>query len=370
MAKDYYIILGVTKTSTEAEIKKAYRVLSKKYHPDVAGGDETKFKEASEAYSVLSDTNKKLMYDTGAAVNNNFDKNTSNDIWRDFAWAGSSNAGFDAYEAFGQQRGFGDNYRQIFEDYLKQSDEYYNGKKTRNNNDPFKRDGNGFVENLDININFEVTLEQIYKNDPLFVHYKRNVICSTCDGTGFDLSDDGSECLMCDSTGQLRSGINYTTCKYCRGSGRIHNTQCNTCRGNKVYSKEEKLPLNNIYSHKGIKTMMLANYGHFSKYYIDERKRGDLMLTVTEKHNSLYEKSQTNHDLYRTIQISLQIANTGGPFVFTHLDGKSYNINIPFQVQNGKSLKIPGKGLISQATKPEPTRGDLILKVMIIGIQM
>jgi molecular chaperone DnaJ len=333
--KDYYKILEVTSSSTQEDIKKAFRRLSKLHHPDI-GGTEEKIKEINEAYSILGDPQKKSNYDT-MKTHGNFGGYNYNQNGRTYPQG---------------DKNFEDLINEMFGSGFTQGSRQYDPFKTR-------RDTQGFFEELDINLTVDVTLEHIYRNEKLNINYKRNVVCTKCDGTGSDLSDDGNDCLMCGQTGIFQGA----KCRFCRGSGRIHTQLCAKCKGEKVCEKDEKIPVETLYSHKGERKYTVHNYGHFSKYYTDLGKKGSLFIKLIEKEHNLYKRG-SNGDLQRKIDIDFKTAITGGKFKFTHLDGKEYEINIPAKIEDGQGLKMSNKGLINNPQ--HDLRGNLILNVNII----
>jgi len=321
--KDYYKELGLNKDSSEEEIKKKYRKLAIKYHPDKNQGNkesEEKFKSISEAYEVLSDITKKQEFDTRSPN-------------------GKSYSPFGGFESsfFG---GGSDIFNQFF-----------------GGNSPFgnfyKREE--FSENLDININVNIDFKQIYQNDKIAIKYNKFINCDDCNGTGFDKSGQSYDCDVCDGTG-LNNG---RTCEYCQGTGKIHSEKCKKCNGEKVILKETEVILQNISEIRGNSRNVQYGYGSQSKYY--REKVGSLILNINSINNSKCSIIN-NYDLILTLDIHYQDAIDGNKIDYIHVDDSKLEIQLPNKTKNDDIIKIKDKGLL----KNDGKRADLYLKINII----
>jgi molecular chaperone DnaJ len=322
--KDYYQILGVEKTASQEDIKKAFRSLSKQHHPDVGGNEET-FKEINNAYSVLSDEKQKQQYDIQSPNGANYQPNS-----------GFQNIHF---SGFG-----GPDFANMTHDEI--IDFMMFGGRRRQQE---------FIENLDIQINVIVNLTDIYNNRKIDVKYIRMQHCEICGGTGFDPTSNSVKCEVCDGKGYDNYRI---TCKYCQGKGIIHTGTCTTCNGEKIMPKEVAFSLDNIYQIQDSMTQYLRGYGHYSKYY--HNKRGNAVLNVIFKNDNRYER--TNQGLLFNLNVHYQDAIDGFDYIHDHLDDKRLKIKIPPLTKDKDLIRIKEKGLLINAT----TRSNLLLRINVV----
>ena len=332
-SKDYYSIIGVDKKATEQEIKKAFRKLSIKYHPDKNNGDKAateKFKEVAEAYDVLGDKNKRQEYDNIAS---------------------------NPFGGFGGARGRGGyggpNYQDPFSsfDSIRDIFEKFNGGNQEKENH----------ENLNIVLNVNLPLTKVYNNEKITLQYKRFVPCSTCDGQGVQKSEvNSAECLHCDGIGYKNSFGTKLKCKYCNGEGEIHTDPCSKCNGYKVQEKQEKIPITNT-SRIGLKdyTLTQEGYGHFSKYY--RGTKGNLVVNFVAEISKDYKINGVT--LFHDVDVDFQKAILGGEFEYKHLDGKKYNIKVPEKTKDKSTLRMKGAGLLYPSGNQ---RGDLIFRINLV----
>jgi molecular chaperone DnaJ len=326
MKRDYYEILGVTKSSTSDEIKKSYRKVAMQYHPDRNTGDkaaEEKFKEAAEAYEVLSDSDKRAQYDRfgHAAVNN--------------GRGGFNGGGMNMDDIFNQ---FGD----VFGDDLFGS--FFGGRRGGGGNS--RSHG---VRGSNLRIKIKLNYEEIAKGVTKNIKVKKHVSCSTCHGSG--AKDKGSiqTCSTCGGSGQVRRVSNtflgqmqtVTTCPTCNGEGTSITAKCAVCKGEgRVFGEE----LVNIDIPAGVQEgMQLSASG---KGNAGERggPNGDLIILIEE---------ETHPDLQRdglNVAFDLHITFTDAVFgtqvEVPTIDGKA-KIRIPPGTQSGKIFRLKGKGFPS-----------------------
>jgi molecular chaperone DnaJ len=323
--KNYYDILGVNKNSSNDEIKKAYRKLSKIHHPDInETGSDDKFKEISSAYSVLSDTNQKQEYDTRSPHGNSYTP---------FSGFGNGFGGF----SFGSGIQFDDLFNSFFGGF-----------------NPFQNEE--FRENLDINITTTVNLKQIYLNEILKIKYDKFVHCDKCNGTGFDIESKSDICDVCDGTGKHNGKI----CEYCLGSGKIYSGKCEKCKGEKVTLFENEINVQNLSQLRTHNKGVYNGYGHQSKYYRD--KIGKLILTIKVDRNDDYTL-ENMYNLSKTIDIHYQDAIDGNEIYYNHIDDTNIKIKLPEKTNNGDIIKLKDCGLLKNN---DGLRGDLYLKINII----
>lgn len=341
--RDYYEILGVTKDSTPDEIKKAYRKKAMEFHPDRNPGNkeaEEKFKEAAEAYDVLSNPDKKARYDQfgheglkGAAGGGGFDANDLSSIFEHFGniFGGGFGGGFS--EFFGG--GFG-------------------GGRVQK----AKRRGQ------DIRVNVKLTLEEISKGTTKKLKIPKQVACHTCGGTGAKDKNSITTCPTCHGTGQIiqqqRSmfGIiqQATVCPQCHGTGEMIKDKCPDCRGTGTVRGEEivdiKIPAGVMQG------MQLRERGKGSAAQ-NGGVNGDLLVVINELEHPLFERDGNN--LYLNYYISFPQAALGAEVEIPLLEGKA-KVKLPAGTQSGQVLRLQGKGL------PEINSynvGDLIVNVNV-----
>jgi molecular chaperone DnaJ len=327
--KNYYSSLGISNNASTEEIKKSYRKLAKEYHPDAnQNKDDSKFKEINEAYSILGNNDERQKYDLHSPHGKNYQPGAENPFFK----VNFDGRGFNPFEfAFGGGNPFEDSF---FRDMFNRQDE--------------------FIENLDININIDVTLKDVYNNKNIPIKFKRNVKCDKCGFTGFDPDSDAFECETCEGKGN----DGFTTCKYCSGTGKIHTGTCKKCNGEKVIPKDEEFGFSNSYSIDNSFAKYIRGMGHQSKYY--SNRTGTLNIQVNYLHDTHYIRDGKN--LIYPLNLHYQMAIDGIDFEYEHLDNKKYSLKIPPKTKDGDLLRIAGKGLMYEENK----RGDLLIKVNII----
>ena len=329
--KDYYGILGVDKNATEEEIKKKYKKLAIQYHPDKQQGKsdeekkaaEEKFKEINEAYSILSDKNKRQQYDTFGTVDGDMGGMSGDDAMAEFM------------KHFQNMGGFG-GFGSMFDN------DFYGGRSQR------------IVKGTDIRVNVNLTMEELYNNVEKEITYRRKVRCSTCNGTG---SADGttSQCPYCGGTGYITTTQRHgfaimqqtTVCPHCNGQGKVLKNLCKDCGGSGLKIKEEKhkfkVPLG---ATDGAYTIVYGK-GNAAPQGGENSVDGDMTLVFVVKPHSQYSINRQNPydiDYYKELPVIDCIM--GCKVKFKHLDGKEYTINIKPGVTDGFVVKVRDKGLM------------------------
>ncbi len=332
--KNYYQVLGIDKNTNEQDIKKAFRNLSKTHHPD-KGGDSNKFKEINEAHSILTDTAKRQQYDNSSPHGKTY---------RPSAGFGGGNTRNPFAEGYGNPF---ESYKTTFgfdiEDFLRKS-----GFKPQEE----------IFEDLDIEININVPLDEIYNNKSKEFTYVRNIYCSTCDGTGEVNMNGHVSCHHCSGSGRTSNPNGRDSiCTNCGGSGKITKKICNDCNGSKLKLKKETLPLSNLFVLSDSPRSIAYNgYGNFSKFY--RGRTGRLVLHLVPLTNDKYKK--VGKDLYFKTKLDFKTAILGGVFEYEHLDGKVYSVKIPEKTNNNARFKLKEKGLM---ITPQGNRGDLYIDI-------
>ena len=336
--KNYYHELGLDKNTSQEDIKKSYRSLAHKHHPDKNGGNkesETRFQKINEAYSVLSDNKLKQEYDQRSPHGKSYSP--------------FSSFGGNGFEFHFSNGGPGDIFSQFF-----------GGNSPFGN--PFGNFGGGFNfreefrENLDINVSTTINLKQIYLNEKLNIKFNKFTHCEDCNGTGFDKNSKSDTCEICDGTGKHGG----KSCEYCQGEGKIYTEQCKTCKGDKVILRETEVAIQNLFQLRDSIKNAHRGYGHQSKYY--REKVGSLILNINIDRNDGYQIIN-NFDLNKTIDVHFQDAIDGKEILYSHIDGMNIKIKLPEKTKNNDVIRVKEKGLLKNEND---NRGDLYLKTNIM----
>ncbi|DAC72389.1 MAG TPA: molecular chaperone DnaJ [Thermoplasmata archaeon] len=319
--KDYYEILGLERSASKDDIKKAYRKLALKYHPDKnkEKGAEEKFKEISEAYGVLYDDEKRKMYDQHGHAGID-QKYTSEDIFR----------GADFGDIF---RGTGFDFNDIFEQFF--------GRRNGFTQRPHAQKG------ADIRYDIEINLEDAYRGMNTELEVPRTELCDTCRGSGARPGSSPKRCPTCSGAGQLQTtrrtafGMfsQISECPKCHGQGTVIEDPCPSCRGRGTLQKTRKIEL---HIPKGIDDgshLRLAGEGEHPK---GVTQAGDLYVVVHMKGHSAFERRGA--DLYRKLTISFPQASLGATVTVGTLQGTE-KLKIPEGTQNGTLFKLKGSGM-------------------------
>ena len=327
--RDYYEILGVAKDAPEKEIKKAYRRVAMKFHPDRNPDDkdaEDKFKEASEAYEILSDAQKRSAYDQ----------------YGHDAVSGNAGAG-----GFGGGNG---NFSDIFGDVF--GDIFGGGGGGGRSHGPAR--GSDLRYNLDIN------LEEAVKGTEVKIRVPTLVSCSPCNGSGAKKGSTPVTCTTCNGMGQVRMQQGFfsvqQTCPNCRGKGKMISDPCNSCHGQGLVEETKTL---SVKVPPGVDTgdrIRLSGEGEAGP---DGGPAGDLFVQMNVRDHSIFERDGKN--LYCEVPISFIDAALGGELEVPTLDGR-VKLKIPAETQTGKLFRMRGKGVT-------PVRGgatgDLLCRVIL-----
>jgi len=352
MTRNYYDILGVDKKASKDEIKRAFRTLAHKYHPDKKGGNAEKFKEASEAYSVLSDDQKRSQYDmygqtfaganTGSQGFGGFQGN-----WEDFA----KQTGFD-FSGFanGAQGGFsteGFDLGDIF-------GEFFGGG--RRSQSASRRRGRDI--SIDIELNFE---EAVFGVERTILLNKVSV-CHVCNGTGSKKGTEMVTCQTCNGKGKIREmkrsifgSIEMTrACETCSGSGKVPKEKCNFCDGLGILKREEEIKIKIPAGIDNGEMIRLSGAGEA----VRGGTSGDLYIKTHIKKHKIFRKEGSN--LIMNLDVKLSDALLGAKIDIQTLDGLS-TLNIPEGVNTGDILQIKGKGVPDQ----NRNRGDILIHIRV-----
>jgi len=335
--RDYYDVLGVSKTADDAEIKKAFRTLAKKYHPDAHPGDaecEAKFKEAQEAYAVLSDPEKRRQYDQFGHA----------------AFDGAGGAGGFDFSGMDMSDIFGDIFGDMFGG-------FGFGGGRRANNGPRQ----GANVRMGIRISFEEAVFGCEKE----IEFSYKETCSTCNGSGAKAGTSPETCSKCGGKGkvvmtqQSLFGMmqNVTTCPDCNGSGKVVKERCTDCRGTgyvlKKIRKTVQIPA-------GIDNGQSVRVREYGEPGVNGGPRGDLLVEVTISKNSQFERHDMN--IFSEANISYAIAALGGDVRIKTVDGDIlYTVNPG--TQSGTRIRLRGKGVPS--VRNREVRGDHYVTLVV-----
>jgi molecular chaperone DnaJ len=316
--RDYYEVLGVARNAPEAEIKKAYRRLAMKYHPDRNKDDkgaEAKFKEANEAYEILTDAQKRAAYDQFGHAG--VDPSMA---------AGARGGGFQGAGAASFADIFGDVFGDIFG---------AGGGRGRG--------GSNVSRGADLRYNLELSLEEAVRGTEMRIRVPTLEPCETCHGSGAKPGTSASTCTTCGGHGQVRMQQGFfsiqQTCPHCRGSGRVITTPCGDCQGQGRVKNTKTL---SVKVPAGVDTgdqIRLAGEGESGD---NGGPAGDLYVQIHLKPHDLFKRD--GDDLHCEMPISFATAAIGGEVEIPTLDGRA-NLRIPAGTQTDKVFRLRAKGV-------------------------
>lgn len=336
--RDYYEILGVSKAATNDEIKSAYRKLAIKYHPDKNPGDETaeeKFKEAAEAYEVLSDSNKRMKYDTYGheGLRGGRDYHTYTNI---------------------------DDVFSVFEDLFSGSSVFDNifGSRTRSHS------RSGAMRGSDLKFKLPLSLEEIAEGVTKKIKVKRLDTCTDCSGTGAENASAYSTCPQCQGSGQVKhvsrsvfgQFINVSVCDKCNGTGKYITQKCKTCHGDGRLKVEETIEATVPAGAATGNYIVVEEKGNAGKL---GGPAGNLIVIVEEKEHPIFKR--VNNDIVYELNISFPEAVLGAKIEVPSLFG-SEQISIQPGTHPGSNIRVRGKGIPNVNSYG---KGDLIILINI-----
>lgn len=340
---DYYETLGVSKSASEDEIKKAYRKLAMKYHPDKNKGDkaaEEKFKEINEAYETLKDPQKKAAYDR-----------YGHDAYKGAASGGGFNRGGGGFssQGFNFDFGGGGGFSDIF-------DEFFSAAGG----------GGGMGDRMemrgsDLRYDATITLEEAFHGKDIELKMRTNVKCKSCNGTGSEGGAKPKVCPHCKGRGRMRFTQGFftveKTCSACNGTGHIIENSCKNCRGagrvNEMRTLKVSIPAGIADGAK----IRLAGEGEAG---IRGGAAGDLYIFVSIKPHKLFRREK--NAIYCDVPVSFVTAALGGEIEVPTIDGKKAVVKVPAGTQSGQLLKLRGKGM---SVVRSSLRGDMFVQVNV-----
>jgi len=334
--RDYYEVLGVPKTATKDEIKKAYRKLAIQYHPDKNPGNKTaeeKFKEATEAYEVLGDDQKRQAYDQFGFAGVEGMAGAQQDyssVFRDFE---------DIFSGFGDFSSF---FGSIF------------GEGSQRRGEAHTNHG------ANLRYDIELPLEKAVFGTTIEISYNRDDVCKTCGGSGSRDNLGGKVCSTCKGTGQVRRSSGFFAisqpCPACHGEGTVIENPCQDCAGSGVVKKKQKIRVTIPPGVEDGKRVTVPGQGNAGP---NGGPPGDLHVFIHVRPHETFERQ--GNDLYCAVSIDFVTAALGGEVVIETLEGRKISVQIPAGTQNAKLLRIKGEGVPVSGGK----RGDLYIKVFV-----
>jgi molecular chaperone DnaJ len=326
--RDYYEILGVSKTASEAELKSAFRKLAMQCHPDRHPGDtaaEAKFKELNEAYQVLSDSQKRGAYDRYG------------------------------HQAFEQGGGGGGN--PDFSDFMSDIFDSFFGDARRGG----PRSANGRERGADLRYNLEIGLEDAFAGKNASIRVPTSIACEVCSGTGAKPGSKSRQCPTCGGHGKVRANQGFfsveRTCPTCSGRGEIIDDPCKNCHGAGRVTRERTLSVNIPAGVEDGTRIRLAGEGEAG---LRGGPAGDLYIFLSIQPHAIFQRDGA--DLFCRVPIGLVQAALGGEIEVPTLTGEQARVKIPEGTQTGKQFRLKGKGMSVLRSREV---GDLYIQVVV-----
>jgi molecular chaperone DnaJ len=336
--RDYYEVLGVTKNASGDEVKKAYRKLAIKYHPDKNQGNkeaEEKFKEGTEAYEVLSDAKKKQVYDqygfAGVEGMNGGQGHDYSSVYRDFE------------DIFGDFGG-------IFDSFFGGGG---GGRRSGRTSQP---------RGSDLRYNLNIPFKDAVFGTKVQISYNRHVECAPCSGSGAESGGGKKMCPTCGGSGQVRRSSGFfsiaSACPTCNGDGFVIENPCKSCRGTGVDQKSQKIKVTIPPGIESGKRINIPGQGNASP---NGGITGDLYVYITVAPHKYFERDGA--DVYCVIPVTMSQASLGSELMVKTLDDKKAKLKIPAGTQNDKILRLRGEGIpyLHNAGR----RGDMYIKIRV-----
>ncbi len=331
--KDFYELLGIERSANADEIKKAYRKLAMKYHPDQNKDNpeaEEKFKEINEAYDILKDEQKRSAYDR----------------YGPSAFDGSMGSG--GFSAGGGMGGaaFSDIFEDMFGDFMGSG----GGRR-----------GNGTARGSDIQYTVELTLEESYKGKEATIKIPVNDSCDSCEGSGAEKGTSAEKCGTCDGNGRVRQQQGFftieRTCPTCHGQGTFIKNACKTCGGAGRLKKNKTLK---VKIPAGVETGRRIRLSGEGEAGLRGGPRGDLYVMLNVKPHKLFQRDGAN--LYCRVPITVTRAALGGEIEVPTIEGKRASVKIPSGTQTGQQFRLRGKGM---KVLRSDAKGDMYIEIFV-----
>ena len=330
MAKqDFYEVLGVAKSATADELKKAYRKLAMQYHPDRNPGDknaELKFKDVSEAYDVLKDDQKRAAYDR-------------------FGHAAFEQGGGRGPGDFGFSGGFADIFDEMFGEFM--------GAGRRGQAGPNR--GN------DLRYNLDIALEESFRGKQTTIRVPNLVACDQCNGIGAEAGSKPIACPTCHGRGRIRAQQGFfsieRTCPGCQGAGRVIDKPCKACGGQGRVRREKTLSVNIPAGVEDGTRIRLAGEGEVG---VRGAAPGDLYIFITVAPHRIFQRDGAN--IYCRVPIPITTAALGGAIEVPTVDGSRAKVTVPAGTQSGRQFRLKAKGM---TVLRSAARGDMFIEATV-----
>ena len=338
--RDYYEVLGVDKSADDATLKKAYRALAKKYHPDMNPGDteaEKKFKEASEAYAVLSDPEKKRQYDQFGHA----------------AFEGAGGAGGSGFGGFDFNGGdFTDIFGDIFGD-------LFGGSRRSSGR------GNGPMRGANLRTSVRITFEEAVFGCEKEIELTLKDSCPSCHGTGAKAGTSPETCPKCGGKGQVvykqqsffGTIQNVQTCPDCNGTGKVVREKCPDCRGNGYIASRKKIQVSIPAGIDNGQSVRIRDKGEPG---VNGGPRGDLLVETVVSRHPIFQRQE--YDIYSTVPVSYAVAALGGEILIDTVDGRVI-YDVKPGTQTDTKIRLKGKGV--PTVRNNDVRGDHYVTLVI-----
>ena len=340
MAKrDFYEVLGLGRSAGEADIKRAFRQMAMKYHPDRNPGDaaaELRFKEVNEAYEVLRDPQKKAAYDQFG--------HQAFEAGMGGGRGGAAGAGFDFTS-------FADVFDDLFGDFMGGAGGAAAGARRRG----------GAARGADLRYNLTITLEEAFAGKRAQIRVPTTVACEACSGSGSEAGSEPAVCPGCRGAGRVRSQQGFftveRTCPTCQGTGRVIKNACKACGGSGVQQREKTLAVNIPAGVEDGTRIRLSGEGEAA---IRGGQPGDLYIFVTVAPHRLFRREGPN--VFCRVPIPITTAALGGQVEVPTIEGRRQKLVVPTGTQTGKQFRLRGKGMTELHGH---ARGDMFVEIVV-----
>ncbi len=331
--RDYYDVLGVARSASEAEMKSAYRKLAMKFHPDRNPDDpeaERNFKELNEAYDILKDQQKRAAYDQ-----------FGHEAFESGGRGGFGGGGF----AGGGFSDLSDMFEEVFGDFM-------GGRRSS---------GGGSRRGADLRFNMAITLEEAFAGKKTQIDVPTSVTCESCDGTGGEAGSKPKTCQTCQGRGKIRAQQGFfmieRTCPTCNGAGQIIEDPCKVCNGAGRVQREKTLSVDIPAGIEDGTRIRLSGEGEVG---MRGAAPGDLYLFLSVRDHPLFKREGA--DLYCRLPLPMTTAALGGQVEVPTIEGNRARITVAPGTQSGTQFRLKGKGM---SVLRSPARGDLYVEAMV-----